>query len=82
MPSTTRLSINPQALKWVKKNFDLSDFEVAKKLGIDEEHYLEYESGNIKPTIRQVQLLSKRLKTAVAVFYLKTLPNGHFWIRS
>lgn len=76
MPSNVRLSVNPQALKWVKANFGLSDAEMANKLNVSEEVYSQYESGTSKPTVRQLQAVAKRLKTPVAVFYLKRLPDG------
>jgi len=76
MTSTFRPSINPTALIWVKRSFGLNEHQMAQKLGVDEDTYIEFELGSERPTLRQLQGLSKSLKTPVAVFYLQSLPDG------
>ncbi|MCY3804796.1 MAG: XRE family transcriptional regulator [Candidatus Saccharibacteria bacterium] len=75
--SQQRLTINPQIFKWLKKEFQLSDVDIAKKMGIKKvENYIKIEEGITKPTLIQVRRLSKTLKIPLMVFYLKRQPDG------
>ncbi len=71
-----KLNINPNMLKWVKKNYGFSDNQMATKMGVEIDRYSDFESGSVKPTIRQLRSLAKQVKTPVAAFYLKKQPNG------
>jgi len=76
MADTLRLNINPVMLKWVKLEWGLHDEEIATKMGVKVATYLEFESGEAKPTLHQLRGLAHQIKTPVAMFYLKQQPDG------
>ena len=70
------LNINSLVLKWLKKEFQLSDAEIAQKMGVKVERYILMEDNSIKPSLNQLRKLSRNLKVPLMVFYLKRLPDG------
>ena len=70
------LNINPLVLKWLKKEFQLNNTAVARKMGIKTERYALMEDGSINPSLNQLRKLSRSVKIPLMTFYLKRLPDG------
>ena len=71
-----KLKINPLALKWLRKEFQLDEAEMAKKMGVKAERYTLMENGSLSPSLNQLRKLSRSTKIPLMAFYLKTLPDG------
>ncbi len=69
------LSIAPAILSWARKSIDKTVEEAAKRLGVDESLVRRWESGEKRPTLRQVQELAGFYKRSLAVFFLPAPPN-------
>lgn len=70
-----KVKVNPKVLKWARESAGYSVEEIAKKLRMREEEYLQLETGKKSPTIRQLEYLSKYFMRPLAVFFLPEPPE-------
>jgi Zn-dependent peptidase ImmA (M78 family)/DNA-binding XRE family transcriptional regulator len=67
--------INPEILVWARERARYSPGELAHKLGVPADRYRQWESGDVKPTIRQVTELVRTLNRSLQYFYLEKVPE-------
>jgi Zn-dependent peptidase ImmA (M78 family) len=69
------VDINPNILIWARETIGRSTEEVANRLGVGEHIVIKWESGDKKPTLKQLKILSTYYKRSLAVFYLPKPPE-------
>lgn len=69
-----RARVNPELIRWVRKDAGLSVADVAKKAGTREAIVQQWEEGTLQPTVRQLRLLANAAKRPIAIFYLAEPP--------
>ncbi|OPY63930.1 MAG: transcriptional repressor DicA [Syntrophorhabdaceae bacterium PtaU1.Bin034] len=69
------MKINPLILQWARKKANLSEALLARTLGISTHTYLEWESGQSKPTMRQLYRIAFALRCPVMVFMCLGIVN-------
>lgn len=74
MPSA-RAHINPKMLIWARQRVNADPAVVAKRAGTSLAIYQEWEAGERRPTIKQLQKVAKYLKRPVGQFYLNEPPE-------
>jgi len=75
MPRSPKANINPQVLSWARQDAGYSIPVAAKKALVKPEQLQSWESGEDKPTIKQLRKLGKVYKRPIAVFYLENPPK-------
>lgn len=68
----TRFKIDSQVLDWAISNTDLSDEQVSEK--IEKFKLVKWKTGEIEPTINQIQLFAKEFHIPFGYLFLKTPP--------
>lgn len=68
----TRFKIESQVLDWAISNTDLSDEQVSEK--IEKFKLVKWKTGEIEPTINQIQLFAKEFHIPFGYLFLKTPP--------
>lgn len=63
---TARVPINADTLAWARAVVHLEPNDVARAANISAERYVEIETGDAEPTIRQARLIAKRLDRTLA----------------
>ena len=71
---TICVKVNPAVLAWARKNSGRDVPNIAKRLDITPEAYLEVEAGARHLTLSQLRNFSNLVKRPVATFYLSSLP--------
>ena len=56
--SYTRAKVNPAYIVWARESAGVTIAEIAKRLGVAEDHVRSWEDGSLSPTGGQVQLLA------------------------
>ncbi|NGP87551.1 XRE family transcriptional regulator [Fodinibius halophilus] len=74
MPSS-RVNINPEVLSFARERSGYVIPEIAKKLQVNEERWLKWEEGEIKPTAKQLIKIASKLDRSPAFFYLNNPPE-------
>lgn len=76
MPSREPLyaEVEPSVISWAFNTSGWKKEELVKKLGISQELFDKWLSGKAKPTIKQLDVLSKYLKRPLAAFFLSEPP--------
>lgn len=74
MQERARANINPQLLVWARQTAGYSIQEAAHKIGITPQRLHEWETGDEKPTLRQLRLAAKLYRRPSALFYASTVP--------
>jgi transcriptional regulator with XRE-family HTH domain len=69
--SYTRAKINPAYVVWARESAGLTIAEIAKRLGVAEDHVRSWEDGSLAPTAGQVQLLAMVCGRLRRDFYLQ-----------
>ncbi len=67
--------VNPDLLTWAREESGYPSDAVAKRLGVKVERLAEWERGDRKPTVRQVQDLAKYYHRSFGVFFLPQRPT-------
>ncbi len=62
--------VEPAVMRWLRDSAGWTLAEVSKKLGLQEDTYTKIESGEKKPTLRQLEILAKAFRRPVAAFLL------------
>ena len=77
MPRTKsfQVDVKPEVLKWAVETAGWERKELVAALKITESVYEGWLSGEIKPTIKQLELLSKKTKRPLAAFFLPKPPK-------
>ncbi len=75
MPAPQLAPVNPRVLVWARKDSGWALDDVAKKLAIKVERLQAWESGEKKPTVRQVQNLAKFLHRPLSTFFQPNPPD-------
>lgn len=76
MTSTTiRANVNPDALKWARDVLRMPLSIAAKKIGVSPERLAVYETGEERPTVRQLREIGRVYRKPAAFFYLRVLPE-------
>ena len=75
MRQTLKLEANPEIIEWVIKTsgWDLKD--ILSKIDISENIYKKWMEGSDKPTVKQLKLISWKLKQCVLLMNLNSLVN-------
>jgi Zn-dependent peptidase ImmA (M78 family)/DNA-binding XRE family transcriptional regulator len=75
MKETIRADINPEILEWARKSIRIPQDEAARKIRVSENTLRAWESGEKKPTLRQLRLIGKAYRRPSAFFYLDSPPE-------
>ncbi len=73
--SKVRPHINPTILTWARDRLNYTPEDLAKRAGTSEERYVEWESGESRPTFRQLSSVAKALGRTSSFFYLQQPPE-------
>lgn len=68
-------NVNPDLLTWAREESGYPSDLVAKRIGVKVERLAEWERGDRKPTVRQVQDLAKCYHRSFGVFFLPQRPT-------
>jgi Zn-dependent peptidase ImmA (M78 family)/DNA-binding XRE family transcriptional regulator len=69
------VSIEPKVLVWARESIGRKIQEVAKRMNTSEQTVIDWESGQKKPTLLQLEKLAKTIyKRPLAAFFLNTPP--------
>jgi Zn-dependent peptidase ImmA (M78 family)/transcriptional regulator with XRE-family HTH domain len=75
MNKTFEVPVKPDVLKWARETIGKTPVETAKRLGVSEETIRKWETGERRPTLRQLRLMTKYYKRPLAVFFLPSAPQ-------
>ena len=75
MKKSFKVEVNPKVIKWARKSANFSEEETAKKLKVSLEDYKKIETGEEKPTFKQLEQLARLFKRPIAVLLLPELPK-------
>lgn len=75
MTKSVNALINPKLLKWARENSGITVELAAKKLSQKVETIDLWESGDKKPTFKQLINISKTYKRPISIFYLEKPPK-------
>ncbi|MCL6634860.1 MAG: XRE family transcriptional regulator [Peptococcaceae bacterium] len=74
MSRRVKANINAHVLAWARKTAGYVLEEAAHKIGISPEKLQAWETGEDKPTLRQLRIAAKVYKRPTALFYCSTTP--------
>ncbi|MDO9533841.1 MAG: XRE family transcriptional regulator [Bacillota bacterium] len=75
MDERIRANVNPDILVWARQTAGYSLEEAAYKIGMSIERLQAWESGNEKPTLRQLRIAGRVYRRPSALFYRHTTPE-------
>lgn len=64
-----RAPINGSTLQWAREAMGVERDELARAANVSEDRVAEFESGDVLPTLRQLELMSKKLDRTLAFFF-------------
>ncbi len=67
--------VNPPLLEWAREESGYALEQVAKRLGTKPERVRAWEKGEVRPSVRQVQELSKFYHRPFGIFFLQERPK-------
>jgi len=70
----TELKINPRILRWTREECGYSPAEIASRIRVDEDKYLEWENTGTGLSLNDLVALSKVCKRQMAFFFLPSIP--------
>ena len=74
MAKSPEALINPSLLVWARTEARLTTDEAAKKFKVSKEKLLSWESGDARPTVKQLRKLAISYRQCFAAFYLPEPP--------
>lgn len=74
MASTIKISINPNLLQWAREESGFGIKEIADKLKIHQERYLNWEKNGTDIPLGKLKELAKQFKRQLAIFFLPQTP--------
>ncbi|SFK05815.1 XRE family transcriptional regulator [Methylophaga sulfidovorans] len=78
MAAYQRANINPEILKWAMVRARVTTGVLARKLGVNDAHALQWEQGESQPTVNQAKKISNVLRIPYGFFYLPQPPHEEF----
>jgi transcriptional regulator with XRE-family HTH domain len=75
MPTTLPVPINPTVLSWARNESGYPVESIAERLSVKPERVQPWESGDLPPTLRQVQELAKFLHRPLNLFFSQKPPQ-------
>ncbi len=75
MPSTQTIPVNPELLSWARQESGFELFRVAKRLNVKPEKVEAWETGEMQPTMRQIENLARFFHRPLSVFFLPQPPQ-------
>lgn len=75
MPDKIRANINPDLLTWARESIGMSVSVAAKRLQVSLERLTQWERGEQKPTIKQLQKCSNVYRRPLAAFFFADPPS-------
>jgi restriction endonuclease S subunit/Zn-dependent peptidase ImmA (M78 family)/transcriptional regulator with XRE-family HTH domain len=69
------IAVNPSLLAWAREESGYPLERVAKRLNVKEERLAAWESGELQPTMRQVENLARFLHRPLSVFFMPRPPK-------
>ena len=76
MPRSVPAIVKPEMLSWARRSSGYELEAVAKKVSVTPERLALWETGESRPTIKQLRKLADVYKRPMAVFYLPEPPRG------
>ena len=73
--SKTSVDINPNILKWARIRARYDEHSLAKKVGVGSDTYLKWESGESKPSLRQLFNITRKLNQPLQIFFMSEPPD-------
>mgnify|MGYP006310619397 CR=1 FL=1 len=70
-----RAQINPGVLTFAREKMGYAISEIADKVNVKEERWVEWEKGERKPTSRQLIRVAQQIDRTPGFFYLKQPPE-------
>jgi Zn-dependent peptidase ImmA (M78 family)/transcriptional regulator with XRE-family HTH domain len=71
----TRENINPALLAFSRERMGYDVPDIARKIPVSEDRWMQWETGKEKPTTNQLITLADKLDRTPAFFYLKDVPS-------
>lgn len=75
MKGNTSIQVNHEVLTWARESMALSRSKTSEKTGISSKRLIQLETGEIKPTLEEIKLLSKAYKRTIATLLLNQPPK-------
>ncbi len=75
MPSNQAIAVNPSLLAWAREESGYALDKIAKRLNVKEERVAAWETGDLRPTLRQVENLARFLHRPLNVFFMPRPPQ-------
>ncbi|MCJ7571051.1 MAG: XRE family transcriptional regulator [Candidatus Thermoplasmatota archaeon] len=69
------VEVEPTVLQWAVETSGWAHAEIAKKLKISPTTFQNWFTGNVQPTVKQLEVLSTTLKRPLATFFLSNPPK-------
>ena len=73
---TVRAIVKPELLRWAREDAGLAVEQVARKVGTSPQRVASWESGDARPTVKQLRKVAGVYKRPLAVFYLERPPKS------
>lgn len=70
-----KVDVNPEVIRWARESAGYKAEEIAKKLRISKDAYMQIEKGVISPTFRQLELMSEYFKRPLSALLLSKPPD-------
>lgn len=71
----TYLDINPEVLQWARERARFAEEDLAKKARVKLATYRHWETGDAKPTLRQLYKLVQALNRPLQMFFMSQIPD-------
>ncbi len=69
-------NINPEFLKWARKESGFEIIEIASKLKISEANYIQWEENGLRVPLGKLKSLANSYKRQIAAFFLPYVPES------
>jgi Zn-dependent peptidase ImmA (M78 family)/DNA-binding XRE family transcriptional regulator len=73
--STERIAVAPDVLGWARRTSGMESALAARRLGVSEASLAKWESGELRPTIKQLRKAAKVFRRPLAVLLLPAPPR-------
>lgn len=73
--------VEPAVLRWARESIDLTPVAAARKIGVPDDRVEQWESGQARPTVAQLQKAAAVYRRSLAVFFLTEPPTDFDTLR-
>ena len=73
--NTVRAKVKPELLIWARTSAGFDRNEIARSANVSEEDVRLWESGQANPTLRQLELIARKVKRPLAALFLQRAPH-------